>query len=626
MPEADARDRGHFRSPPRMTGHPPRDAMLVEASWEVCNKVGGIYQVIRSKIPAMVEKWGRRYCVIGPYNQRTAPLEFEPMRPAGRMAEVIRRLSDEGVVVHHGSWLVSGSPRCLLVEPSLTPERLAEAKYRVWDHHAIDLPPGDALLDEVVGFCDVLGRVVRTIAEVEGAAKNPRRVVAHFHEWMSGLAIPMLRREAPQCKTVFTTHATLLGRYIASNDPGFYDHLPFLDQEAEAKKYNVRAQHGIERASAHGAHVFSTVSPITGEECTQLLGRTPDVIVPNGLNIARFEAGHEFQTMHAEYKQAIHRFVMGHFFPSYSFDLDRTLYMFTSGRFEPANKGFDLCLEALARLNAQLKSFDLGVTVVFFIVSQRETRSINPDVLQKRGVLTELQAVCQEIVREVGTELFQRAAAGERVDLDSMVSQYWQLRYRRTQQELKREGLPPVVTHNLDDDATDPVLNQIRNVRLFNGPDDPVKVVYHPRFISTVNPLWGIEYEQFVRGCHMGVFPSAYEPWGYTPLECIALGVPALTSDLAGFGRYAAEHLGDHDEWGLNVLKRRGKPFHESAADLARQMLAFCRLDRKGRIGLRNSVSDRAEEFDWSRLAVAYHEAHARALECSYSVSPHRSC
>jgi glycogen(starch) synthase len=223
--------------------------------------------------------------------------------------------------------------------------------------------------------------------------------------------------------------------------------------------------------------------------------------------------------------------------------------------------------------------------------------------------------VCDQIMRHVADELFPRAAKGERVNIDTLVDSYWAMRYRRTQQALKVQGLPPVVTHALDDDATDPVLNQIRALGLLNRAEDRVKVVYHPDFISPASPLWGIDYDQFVRGCHMGLFPSAYEPWGYTPLECIASGVPAITSDLAGFGRYVAEKYPGHDDWGLHVLRRRGRGFHDSAADMARWLLAFCRLERRGRIDLRNEVERRSAEFDWSRMARAYTQAHDLAME-----------
>jgi glycogen(starch) synthase len=166
----------------------------------------------------------------------------------------------------------------------------------------------------------------------------------------------------------------------------------------------------------------------------------------------------------------------------------------------------------------------------------------------------------------------------------------------------------------LEDPARDPVLAHLRALGLSNRAEDPVKVVYHPEFVSPVSPLWGIDYEQFVRGCHLGIFPSTYEPWGYTPLECVAMGVPSITSDLTGFGRYVVEVFPDHDDWGLLVLQRRGRSFHDAASDLTRRVLAFCELGRHGRIALRNEVEAHSRAFDWARLASAYHEAHDLAL------------
>jgi glycogen(starch) synthase len=149
---------------------------------------------------------------------------------------------------------------------------------------------------------------------------------------------------------------------------------------------------------------------------------------------------------------------------------------------------------------------------------------------------------------------------------------------------------------------------------LLNREEDPVKVVYHPDFISPHNRLWGIEYDQFVRGCHLGIFPSVYEPWGYTPLECAAMGVPAVTSDLAGFGKYVRENYQDSDKFGMLVLRRRGRGYHDSAADLTRYLLDFCRLERRDRIALRNEVDRKSWDFDWARLGKAYHTAHDLAL------------
>ena len=504
---------------------------------------------------------------------------------------------------------------------------LGPLRAQLYNELGITAPENDSVVDNAILFGEAVRRALMAAAgvlshgDVRGAGDTfgldepvPTRILAHFHEWQGAVALPYVRRAGLRIGTLFTTHATQLGRYIASSEPDFYDRLDSIDDAKAAAHYNVRAQHGIERACARDAHVFTTVSQITAEECTALLGRTPDLITPNGLTISRFNVGHDLQTFHADFKQRIHSFTMGYFFPHHRFDLDRTLYMFTSGRYEPRNKGFDLCLEAMARLNAQLKLARTGITVVFFIIASRPTRSIHPLALEKRGVLNELRDVCDNILERVGEALFQRAAAGGKLQLDNLVDDYWQLRYRRTQAALRTDVPPPIVTHILEDDRTDPVLVQLRRLELFNRADDAVKVVYHPEFITPVSPLWGIEYEQFVRGCHLGVFPSAYEPWGYTPLECMALGTPAISSDLAGFGRYVEETLPDHDSWGVWVLPRRGRSFDEAADKLARRAFEFCTLSRRERVALRNEVEKRSWEFDWSRLGVAYHDAHDLAL------------
>jgi glycogen(starch) synthase len=602
---------------------PPVDALLIEIAWEVCNQVGGIYQVVRSKAPLMVNRWHDRYCLIGPYIERKAALEFEPAPTNEWFARVIAALDREGIVAHHGLWLIPGRPRVLLLEHRRLADGIGGFRRALAAELRTEVDAGESVVDEAILFGEAVGRALTVMTQALGgsrigAAEVPlRRVLAHFHEWQGAVALPYLRRRHPDVATVFTTHATQLGRYIASSEPDFYEKLATIDPDAAAAHYNVRVQHGVERACARDAHVFTTVSQITAEECFALLGRAPDLITPNGLDVSRFNVGHDFQTFHADFKQRIHTFTMGYFFPYSRFDLDRTLYMFTSGRFEPHNKGFDLCLEAMSRLNAQLKLLRLNVTIVFFIIASRPTRSIHPLVLEKRGVLNELREVCENILERVGDALFQRAATGDALELDDLVEEYWQLRYRRTQAAFRMNTPPPIVTHILEDDQTDPVLVQLRALKLFNQADDPVKVVYHPEFLSPVNPLWGVEYEQFVRGCHLGLFPSAYEPWGYTPLECMALGTPAISSDLAGFGRYVEDTLPDHDQWGVWVLQRRGKSFEEAADDLAHRVFEYCTLSRRHRVALRNEVEKRSWDFDWSRLGIAYHRAHDLALERS---------
>lgn len=603
------------------------DAILLEVGWEVCNPVGGIYQVLRSKTATMTERWGRRYVLLGPWMPDASPLELEPLPAKGWMGRTLDAMRDLGYGVHHGRWLVTGRPRTVLLDPEAVPDlRRAEAAAEL--EAAVGRPTGgcEALVGQAIAFAAAAREFIQIARRELGEREIPRPLLCHFHEWLGGLAIPLLRQADPP-PSAFTTHATILGRYLAGSEDGLDPtRLESLDADAEAQRMGISAQYGLERACAHGADVFTTVSAVTADECAVTLGRRPDVITPNGLNVGRFSAGPEVQTMHAVFKERIEEFVRGHFFPSYSFDLDRTHYMFTSGRYEPRNKGFDLCLEAMARLDAALRTVGTDLTVVFFIVSRRPTRSLDPEALQMRGVLHELREVCKRIGDDIGDKLFQLAATGERASLDALLEEYWDNRFERTRAAFRRDGHPPVTTHVLRSEGDDPVLSEIRRLGFRNGPEDRVKIVYSPDFITPTSPIWGLEYDQFVRGCHLGLFPSAYEPWGYTPQECIACGVPAISSDLAGFGRYAIEHpespapesgdtTGARHGWGPWILPRRDVGFHDAAADLARRMLEFCTLERRDRIALRHELVARSWDFDWSQLGNAYHDVHDRLLD-----------
>ncbi|MBT9393770.1 glycosyltransferase [Hymenobacter sp. NST-14] len=597
------------------------DALLVEVAWEVCNQVGGIYTVIRSKVPATVQDWQDRYCLLGPYFAHQAQSEFEPYEDAqlarldDPFAGAVREMRAQGYDVQLGIWLVTGRPRVVLINPFQVYPHLSQIKTDLWEHHHIPVPDNDDLLHQVVAFGELTKVFLRILA---AQVVPPQRLVAHFHEWMTGVAIPALRREQVPAHLVFTTHATLLGRYLAMNDPNFYDHLMQVEWQAEARHFNIEPAVTMERAAAHGSHVFTTVSELTVRECIYLLDRIPDAVLPNGLNIERFVALHEFQNLHQQYKSKIHEFVMAHFFQSYSFNLDDTLYLFTSGRYEYHNKGFDLTLEALARLNYRLQQSGLTTNVVMFFITKRPFHSINPQVLQSRAVLEEVRETCAAIEQQVGERLFYAAAASadhRLPDLSTMVDDYWKLRYRRTLQSWKTKALPPVITHNLVDDANDDILNFLRRSNLVNNEHDRVKIVYHPDFVSPTSPLFGMEYGQFVRGCHLGIFPSYYEPWGYTPLECVARGVPAITSDLSGFGDYVLQTVPHHEDKGIFVVERQEKSFDEAAEQLTDMLWEFVQLNRRERIMQRNNVESSAEMFDWKNLRVHYDHAYQLALE-----------
>ncbi|MCC7350296.1 MAG: glycosyltransferase [Phycisphaerales bacterium] len=591
---------------------PARDQppLLFEIAWEVCWQLGGIYTVLRTKAKAMLERWGDRYCLIGPYNPATAALEFEEQPTEGVIRQTLDRLREQGIACHYGRWLVPGRPRVILLDFRGRFTSLDADKYLLWKDHGIPTVPSDGEVNDVVAFGFTVAEFFRQLTSL----LTDRPILAHFHEWMGGVAVPRIAHLQLPISTVFTTHATLLGRYLASDNPYFYEHLPFLNPDAEAAKYNIYPRHAIEKAAAHASTVFTTVSEVTSVEAQKLLGRNPDAILPNGLNIQRFQALHEFQNLHRQYKERIHEFIMGHFFPSYTFDLDNTLYVLTSGRYEYRNKGMDLFIESMWRLNQRLKTLADRPTVVAFIITRAATRNINVDVLQNQMMFEDLKATCRDVESDMGRRLFMAAATGRIPTQQELIPDDAQVRLRRAIHVWRGRRQPLIVTHDLVDDANDPVLKHIRHRGLFNGADDPVKLVFHPEFVTATSPLFNLDYDHFVRGCHMGIFPSYYEPWGYTPMECVALGLPAVTTDLSGFGAYVNRHIPNAAEQGVLVLNRRQRTFDQTADDLAEHLFRFAQLNRRSRVELRNKVERLGQQFDWSELIKYYDDAHVMAL------------
>ncbi len=596
-------------------------SLLFEVAWEVCWQLGGIYTVLRSKVASMQQRWGDRYCLIGPYNPSTAAVEFEEAPTEGVIRTTLDKLRDQGIACHYGRWLVTGRPRVILLDYRARHGTLDTDKYLMWKDHGIPTHASDGEVNDVIAFGFIVAEFFRLLSE----ALTGQPILAHFHEWMGGVAVPRIAHMRLPVATVFTTHATLLGRYLASNDPHFYDHLSWFNPDAEADRYTIYPRFAIERAAAHAATVFTTVSEVTNREAEKLLGRAADAILPNGLNIHRFAALHEFQNLHSQYKHRIHEFVMGHFFPSYSFDLDRTLYFFTSGRYEYRNKGYDLFIEAMWRLNQRLKSMQDPPTVVSFIITKAMVRGINVGALQAQAQFDELRETCAEQQMAMGRRLFLSAVNGripthvrELIDEDATV------KLKRAIHAWRSSRWPSIVTHDLVDDVNDPILKHLRHRHLINGTDDPVKVIFHPQFVQSTSPLLSLDYDQFVRGCHMGIFPSYYEPWGYTPMEAVALGVPAVTTDLSGFGAYVQRHLDDPVQQGIAVLNRSTRSFDQAADDLADHLFQFCQLNRRQRIELRNRVESTSTNFDWDHLVHHYHDAHDLALSRKGAPAPGR--
>lgn len=504
-----------------------------------------------------------------------------------------------------------------------------------------------------------------------------KAIVAHFHEWQAGLAIPLCRKRHLDITTVFTTHATLLGRYLCAGSVDFYNNLQYFDVDHEAGKRGIYHRYCIERAATHCADVFTTVSHITAYESEHLLKRKPDGVVPNGLNVVKFQAMHEFQNLHAQSKAKINEFIRGHFYGHYDFDLENTLYVSYShdsfsdtfltvslrcSPLDDTNTGtrVSTCSSNLLPVRHALSSIYSRMltllcraeppitegriqpyrrcvyhharhhTLLHRRVSQRASRHQaaprnrdrdpepdRPETFRPRcaipRVISSLDAA--RLLELIPLHDSDTKAIPAPEDL---LSKEDEVLLKRRIFALKRNSLPPVVTHNVADDNGDPILNQIRRVKLFNNSHDRVKVIFHPDFLNASNPILGLDYEEFVRGCHLGVFPSYYEPWGYTPAECTVMGVPSVTTNLSGFGCFMQDLIERPQDEGCYIVDRRTASVEDSVNQLTDHMFTFCSKTRRQRINQRNRVERLSPLLDWKNLGIEYSKSRQLALRRAY--------
>uniref|UniRef100_A0A4W6DDM3 Glycogen [starch] synthase n=1 Tax=Lates calcarifer TaxID=8187 RepID=A0A4W6DDM3_LATCA len=575
---------------------PVEDLLLFEVAWEVTNKVGGIYTVIQTKAKITVDEWGENYYMMGPYfeqNFKTQVEGCEPPNPAIRKA--MDALIHNGCQVHFGRWLIEGSPYVILFDIGSAAWNLDRWKGDLWQTCSIGLPYHDREANDSL----ILGSLIAWFfKEVSWYKPN---VIGHFHEWQAGAGLILSRSRKIPMATVFTTHATLLGRYLCAGNADFYNNLDKFNIDKEAGERQIYHRYCLERAAVHCAHVFTTVSQITAVEANHMLHRKPDVVTPNGLNVKKFSAMHEFQNLHSTSKIRIQEFVRGHFYGHLDFNLEKTLFFFIAGRYEFSNKGADIFLESLSRLNYLLRVRN-DVTVVVFFIMPAKTNNFNVESLKGQAVRKQLWDTAHTVKEKFGKKLYDALLTGTIPDMNSILDRDDFTIMKRAIYATQRHSLPPVTTHNMLDDSTDPILSNVRRIGLFNSRNDRVKIIFHPEFLSSTSPLLPMDYEDFVRGCNLGVFPSYYEPWGYTPGECTVMGIPSVTTNLSGFGCFMEEHVSDPAAYGIYIVDRRFRSPEESCNQLTQFMFSFCQQSRRQRIIQRNRTERLSDLLDWRYL------------------------
>lgn len=589
-----------------MSDTKPNADYLFETSFEVCNKVGGIYTVVKSKAALMKDMYPN-YFLVGPYFQDKAAIEMEPEKPSGDLQSIFEELKRDGIICYYGKWLIKGEPKVILLEFSGMGRDKDRWKSFFWDHFRIDSLGSGWDFEEPMLFSVAAAKLIEKFSRMY----HDKKVVAHFHEWMCGFGGLYLKQNLARVGTVFTTHATMLGRSLSGSGHDLYSNLSNLDPETEAYKMGVQNKWSTEKACAQNFDIFTTVSEITAIEAEKILSKKADVILPNGLDIGKFPTEEETSAKHVEMRGVIRDFFAYYFSPHYSFDLKKTRIFFVVGRYEYKNKGLDILTRALAKLNDKLKGVNADITVVTLFFIPDGVNGIKREILENKTFYAHIKDFVDNNLPEIKEGIVSNVVRKKELSRDLFSKEFLQ----ETKKQLirfSRVGNPLLVTHNLNDESNDPILRGFLENGLTNKEEDKVKVIKYPVYLTGTDGLLDISYYDTIMGCHLGIFPSYYEPWGYTPLETAALGVAAVTTDLAGYGRFM-NHNG-HGDKGVFVLKRYGRSDDDAVNDLTELMFKYCSMDRAERVDNKLYAKKLSELADWKELIGNYVLAHNMAL------------
>ncbi len=596
--------------------------VVLEISWEVVNKVGGIYTVIMSKAEQATANFKNYYC-IGPYFHNQALGEFEEFPAPDEMKAAFAELQAQGIRCHYGKWLIKGEPQAILIDFQNFYAKTNEIKGNLWNWYKIDSLNAPLDFNEPITWAYAVGMVVEKLVDIFRGQK----IVAQFHEWLAGAGLLYLQKREIKVGTVFTTHATILGRSIASSKD-LYSIIDTVDADKEAYNYGIPAKYQLEKQSALNADVFTTVSEITGFEAEKLLKRKPDVLLPNGLDMGKFPSFEEISIKHQEMKFRIKEFMLYFFFPHYAFDIDNTLIYFIFARYEYQNKGIDVFIQALTKLNETMKNEKSEKTIVAFFFIPAGVKSIKTELVENRQLYEDVKETVDMNAQRIRNSVLLSLVSRKQLVKENIFSQEFMSDSKKKVMRFLRGGKPIISTHDLFNEQNDSIFQGLMTNGLDNLEDDRVKVVFYPAYLSGADGLLDLNYYETISGCHLGVFPSAYEPWGYTPLEAGALGVASITTDLAGFGQYInkqrpkeicqADHCDVLKESGIYVIRRNKKSTQEIVDELYNVLYHYQTLEKPERIENKIEARRLAMLADWKLLFNNYIRAYNEAVKKVY--------
>lgn len=547
---------------------------LFEVSWEVCNRVGGIYTVLSTHARQLGKSYGDRLCFIGPdIHTIYCPEQAEDLftEEEGPLSDWCRQACEkEELRLRVGRWEIPGRPLAILVDFRLFYHEQDRMFTEFWEWFGVDSLHAYGDYRESCAFAYAAGRVIESLCHYRQANAPTARTIAHFHEWTTGMGLLYVKHFLPAVATVFTTHATSIGRSLCSNHKALYKYLDQYDGDIMALELNMQSKHSVEKAAAWEADCFTTVSEITARECAALLGKAPDVVTPNGFEDGFVLPKTQARKMRAKAREkllSVAEALLGYALP------EDTLLVATAGRYEFRNKGLDLFVGSLRRLSE---------------LATREDRPVLAYILVPGNVSAPRQ------------EVLDRLAA-------------------------MQNGQPcwdgpiyhPYNTHWMYEIEHDQVLNAIKAQGLGNTQGEQVKVIFVPCYLHGHDGIFDMNYYDLLQGFDLTAFLSYYEPWGYTPLESIAFSIPTMTTSLSGFGSWyrGLGHEGENLSGGVAVIDRcDGNESHvvETAALL---MLQFDRCTLQERDTIDMNARDVSRQALWTRFIKYYAQAYRLALK-----------
>ncbi len=533
--------------------------LLFETSWEVCNKVGGIYAVLSTKAKTLQKIYDDKVIFIGPdlccgdenpFFEETET-ELDDWKKQAKFPP--------GMTVRTGRWNVPGLPKCVLVNYNSLYIYRNELFAEMWRRYGVDSLHAYGDYDESCIFSYGAALIIESIV----AYKKARRVVAHFDEWTTGMGLLYVKSRLPQVATVFTTHATSIGRSICGNGKPLYDYMEGYNGDQMAQELNMESKHSLEKCAAHEADVFTTVSDVTARECEQLLERRP-VVTPNAFEQNYVPKGAKYT---ATRKAARKRLLEVASALSGEKLADDTLLIATSGRCEMRNKGIDLYLDTMNVLKHQEAPL-LKRRIVAFVLVPGWTDEARYDLRDA-------------IDKGLAVGLFN-----------------------------------PIITHTIHNEDGDAIYGKMNYLGFRNLPEDKVKVIYVPSYLNGDDGIMDMTYYDLLTGFDLSIFPSYYEPWGYTPLESVAMGVPTITTNLAGFGRWVETEIGkDPIKSGVKVIHRTDSNYDEALAEIVESVNRVSSMPVKMRDKMRSAAKATSKHATWDNFMKHYSDAYAVALK-----------